>query len=181
MRPGIAGALGLADTARNWPLFLGDAMNRRHFMTTLCIGALTAGIAQAASYEESVVAQLRAQGYGKILVERTLLGRVKISASMNGGHREIILNPRTGEVLRDLWIAAGGAGSIPALIGNNSGASGSSDGSGSDGSGSGADDDGDSGGDSGGGQDDEDEDSSGNSGSGNGGGDDDGGDDDNDD
>ncbi len=176
MRPGIAGALGLADTARNWPLFLGDAMNRRHFMTTLCIGALTAGIAQAASYEESVVAQLRAQGYGKILVERTLLGRVKISASMNGGRREIILNPRTGEVLRDLWIAAGGAGSIPALIGNNSGASGSSGGSGS-----GADDDGDSGGESGGGQDDEDEDSSGNSGSGNGGGDDDGGDDDNDD
>ena len=173
MRPGIAGALGLADTARNWPLFLGDAMNRRHFMTTLCIGALTAGIAQAASYEESVVAQLRAQGYGKILVERTLLGRVKISASMNGGRREIILNPRTGEVLRDLWIAAGGAGSIPALIGNNSGASGSSGGSGS-----GADDDGDSGGESGGGQDDEDEDSSGNSGSGNGGGDDDGGDDD---
>lgn len=177
MRPGIAGALGLADTARNWPLFLGDAMNRRHFMTTLCIGALTAGIAQAASYEESVVAQLRAQGYGKILVERTLLGRVKISASMNGGRREIILNPRTGEVLRDLWIAAGGGGSIPALIGNNSGASGSSDGSGS-----GADDDGDSGGESGGGQDDEDEDSSGNSGnSGNSGGDDDGGDDDNDD
>lgn len=97
-------------------------MNRRHFTAALCLGLLTAGMAQAVSFEDAVVAQLRAQGYRTIEVERTLLGRVKISASQTSGRREIILNPRTGEVLRDLWIAAGGSGSMPAII---SGASGS--------------------------------------------------------
>lgn len=76
-------------------------------------------MAVAASYEDSVVAQLRAQGYKRISVETTLLGRVKISAVLNGGRREIILNPRTGEVLRDLWIAADGDVSAPRISSSN--------------------------------------------------------------
>jgi hypothetical protein len=72
------------------------------------MGAISASMAVAASYQEAVIAQLRAQGYKKIVVETTLLGRVKISAAFKGGRREIILNPRTGEVLRDLWISPDG-------------------------------------------------------------------------
>lgn len=72
------------------------------------MGAISASVAVAASYQEAVIAQLRAQGYKKIVVETTLLGRVKISAAFKGGRREIILNPRTGEVLRDLWISPDG-------------------------------------------------------------------------
>lgn len=96
-------------------------MNRRHFLTVLCAGYLTAGMARAASFEDSVVAELRSQGYTTILVERTLLGRIKISATRKSGRREIILNPRTGEVLRDLWIAAAGGSSVSSIISGNGG------------------------------------------------------------
>lgn len=46
-------------------------------------------------------------GYSDILVSRTLLGRVKIEADGDEGRREIIVNPRTGEILRDLFLRLG--------------------------------------------------------------------------
>lgn len=144
---------------------------------------MTATTVFAASYEDSVIAQLRAQGYKRISVERTLLGRVKITASLNGGRREIILNPRTGEVLRDLWIGADGGVSLPTIASNTGGGgnAGGGDDSGGDGGGNagGGDDNGgdDNSGDSGG--DDNDEEDDDNSGSGSDDGDD--GDDSNDD
>ncbi|KMW59895.1 hypothetical protein AIOL_000044 [Candidatus Rhodobacter oscarellae] len=45
--------------------------------------------------------QLRIDGYEKVVVTRTWLGRVRIIAEKTGVTREIIINPRTGEVLRD--------------------------------------------------------------------------------
>ncbi|PYF09458.1 hypothetical protein C8J30_10830 [Rhodobacter viridis] len=50
---------------------------------------------------DDVVAQLRAQGFKQINVSRTFLGRVKIEAQAPAVHREIVLNPKTGEILRD--------------------------------------------------------------------------------
>lgn len=125
-------------------------MNRRYFLTVFCLGAVTAGMAVAASFEESVIAQLRAQGYKNITVERTLLGRVKISAKLKNGHREIILNPRTGEILRDLWIGADGGASSPQIAatnpdnGSGSGDDDAEDDDDADGDGSGGDSGGDS-------------------------------------
>ena len=107
------------------PFLLGDVMNRRHFLSVVCLGAVAGTMANAASYEDTVVAQLRAQGYKQIKVERTLLGRVKISAALDGGRREIILNPRTGEVLRVLWIAAEGGASVSSIVKSNTGTTGS--------------------------------------------------------
>ncbi|MFN7224851.1 MAG: hypothetical protein ACK4MS_12600 [Paracoccaceae bacterium] len=79
-------------------------MNRRLFLA-LGFAAICSGQAAfARSFSDSVVAQLKKRGYVKITVERTLLGRTRILAERNGGRREIILNPRTGEILRDLWI-----------------------------------------------------------------------------
>lgn len=115
-------------------------MNRRHFLTVICLGAIAATTAQAASYEDQVIAQLRAQGYDQINAERTLLGRVKISAQMNGGRREIVLNPRTGEVLRDVWFPGADAASVSNIIRDTSGEQGSGSGGGS---GHGGDDGGD--------------------------------------
>ena len=66
----------------------------------LCI---TAPAAFSQTYEQKIVSQLRTQGYQQIMTERTLLGRVRIVALQNGTQREIVLNPRTGEVLRDAW------------------------------------------------------------------------------
>ena len=87
-------------------------MNRRDFLRHCAAGAVGAafmvGTAVAESFEGSVVAQLRGQGYREVNVERTMLGRVRIVAAKNGGTREIILNPRTGEILRDVVQAQDG-------------------------------------------------------------------------
>lgn len=86
-------------------------MDRRKFLIVSMAGMLMGVPAVAQSFSDSVVNQLRKQGFGRITTERTLLGRTRIVAIGNGGRREIILNPRTGEILRDLWIVNGSGGS----------------------------------------------------------------------
>lgn len=132
----------------------------------------------AADFADAVVAQLQQQGYGRIETEVTWLGRVRIVAERDNASREIILNPRTGEILRDLWLLTNGQAGRSLLIG--SGEDDDKDGSGS-GQGQSGDDgsDGDDSGDDGsddGSDDDSDDDGSDNSGSGSSGSD--GGDDD---
>lgn len=158
-------------------------MNRRVFLGH-CVGGVfcvvfTASAAVAESFQSSVVAQLRGQGYREINVETTMLGRVRIVAARGGASREIILNPRTGEILRDVVLAAdgrvepeiaGGDGSGKGSAGDD-GSEGSGDGSGDDGAGDDGAEDGDSGG-HGDGKDGDSNDSSGKGGDGAGGGDD---------
>jgi hypothetical protein len=76
-------------------------MDRRQFLT----GALTVAVLPAAAVaqtaEAQVIEQLKRQGYRRIEVYRTLLGRTRIVASGARGHREIILNPSSGAILRD--------------------------------------------------------------------------------
>ncbi|MFN3846654.1 MAG: hypothetical protein ACK4RZ_12675 [Paracoccaceae bacterium] len=81
-------------------------MNRRLFLSLGLAAVCFGQAAFARSFADSVVAQLKKRGYRNISVGRTLLGRTRITAERNGGRREIILNPRTGEILRDLWIKA---------------------------------------------------------------------------
>jgi|LauGreDrversion4_2_1035121.scaffolds.fasta_scaffold981847_2 hypothetical protein len=71
-----------------------------------------------ADYVESVSAQLQRQGYVQISVSSTLLGRARIVAESKAGYREIIMNPRTGEILRDVWLAAE-ATSGPLIVGSD--------------------------------------------------------------
>ena len=59
--------------------------------------------AQARDMATSIIRQLTGQGFVNVVQERTLLGRVRITATRNGGFREIIFNPKTGEILRDFW------------------------------------------------------------------------------
>ncbi len=126
-------------------------MNRRILLLGLMsTGALaaTTGTAMAASFAEDIVAQLTKLGFSNITTETTWLGRIKILASRSDGVREIILNPRTGEILRDAWMPLNeGAPRRTVLddVGTDDG------GSGHDGSGSGDDGGGDTGGDGGGG------------------------------
>jgi hypothetical protein len=77
-------------------------MQRRVFFSGLLSAALMAGAAMASDFQASVLAQLRAQGFSDIQVETTWLGRLKITAQRRGAGREIVLNPRTGEILRDI-------------------------------------------------------------------------------
>ena len=96
-------------------------MKRRVFLSLGLAAIVAAGPAFAQSLTDSIVAQLRQQGFKRIQVERTLLGRTRIRADGTDGRREIILNPRTGEILRDLWTSSssGSGGSI--INGQNSG------------------------------------------------------------
>ena len=155
-------------------------MNRRTFVNTLAAAStmvLAGHAAFAATFAEDVVNQLTQQGFHNIAVATTWLGRMRIVAGRPDGTREIILNPRTGEVLRDTWQAAGDGAAKPIIDdiasatddgqdtnggdGSGSGSgSGSGDGSGS-GSGSGSGDTGDNSGDDTGGNNGEDGDGKG--------------------
>lgn len=64
---------------------------------------LTAMPVSADGLSDSVLSQLRQQGYNEIEMSRTWLGRTRIVARRDGERREIIINPRTGEILRDFW------------------------------------------------------------------------------
>lgn len=131
-------------------------MKRRTLLTRLgVVTALQLGLAAAAfaaSAADQIVAQLRGQGFAKIEVEQTWLGRTRILAERGNASREIILNPNTGEILRDLWLTksgkdtsnvqiGGGNGTISSGSGGTSGSSGNGGSGGSGGSGGGDDDD----------------------------------------
>lgn len=78
-------------------------MRRRRFLFGTAAAIMAAGPAMAQSITDRIVAQLRDQGYEEIRVSRTWLGRAQIRARSGSGEREIIVNPRTGEILRDYW------------------------------------------------------------------------------
>lgn len=100
-------------------------MNRRNFLIAAAAFTLLSTTAARADYVEDVVEWLTAQGYSNIQVTRTLLGRVKIVAAKGSGYREMICNPRTGEILRDIWIDGNGEVHPPTVTSDSSGSSGS--------------------------------------------------------
>ncbi len=59
--------------------------------------------AMAQSMQDVIVQQLVDQGFHRIRINTTFLGRVRIVATSDTRSREIIFNPRTGEILRDYW------------------------------------------------------------------------------
>lgn len=117
-----------------------EKMKRRQVLAGLFAAAggqfCAANAAVAASFAEQIVSQLRAQGFGDILVETTWLGRTRILAERRDLRREIILNPNTGEILRDLWSSKSGGTVQIGRIGDddegNSGHGGGSDDDGGD-------------------------------------------------
>jgi hypothetical protein len=120
--------------------------------------------AYAATSEESIVSELREQGFTRVEIRRTLLGRTRIVATSPTYEREIVLNPASGVILRDYWKVRGSAGNDgpSSLVGRpnlrDGGNRSASDNSGRGSSGSGRDDADD---------DDDDNSGSGSSGSGN--------------
>lgn len=85
-------------------------MKRRAFLAGLG-GLACAAPARADAPLDRVLRDLRRLGYDDISVSSTLLGRTRILAEGGAATREIILNPRTGEILRDLWMPKpGGSG-----------------------------------------------------------------------
>ena len=90
---------------------------RRVNLTLACLAvALCGSTGFAATYEERVVVQLRAMGYTDITVSFTMLGRAQILAVNQQQTREIVLNPRTGEILRDYAQGPAGSNDVPAPV-----------------------------------------------------------------
>jgi hypothetical protein len=85
----------------------------------------------AAGPAEDWAALLRAEGYAQIVVRRSLLGRIWIIATGPDGTREVVIDPFTGEVLRDFTTStryadrgrdgAAGNGPAPAATGAGGG------------------------------------------------------------
>jgi len=116
---------------------------------------VTAAPVLGAGLADQFSAELKAAGYKDIRVSRTLLGRMRVIGMRGGFKREIVFDPRTGEILRDLTVKVGSG------FGWGSDSSSSSDSSGSSGSGSSGssdDDDKDDDDNSGSGSDDDDDD-----------------------
>jgi hypothetical protein len=117
-------------------------MTRAIPLLATTLAAFLAASAAFADYEQDIVRQLQGMGFSRVEVSRTLLGRVRITAAGADGTREIILNPNTGEILRDLWLRQDGRSSDRALLDGGGGSDDRSSGSGSSGGwSSGSDDD----------------------------------------
>lgn len=82
-------------------------MLKRAFLLGLLFAPLPL-MAQTASVQDQIIGQLRDQGFTRIEVSRTLLGRVQLHATSDQLERELVFNPVTGEILRDYWEPHGG-------------------------------------------------------------------------
>lgn len=68
----------------------------------LCLSTvLLAGPVMAQDIQTQIAQQLRAQGFDSVEISKTWLGRLRFEGSDGTQRREIIVNPRTGEILRD--------------------------------------------------------------------------------
>lgn len=76
-------------------------LKRLFFILVICVATPIATQANANPFSDSVVLQLKKQGYGEVRVGRTLLGRIRIIAIGADNRREVIVHPITGEILRD--------------------------------------------------------------------------------
>lgn len=77
-------------------------MSLRAAMVALLTAVLfSAHPAKADADLDDLVNKLKAQDFSEITVSRTLLGRIRVTASGNGQSREIVINPSTGAILRD--------------------------------------------------------------------------------
>jgi hypothetical protein len=82
------------------------------------------GVAGAEAPADSILRQLREQGYVEFSVDRTWLGRIQVIAlAPDGTRREIVVSPNTGEILRDYIEASDGGSSTPRILDRPAGGS----------------------------------------------------------
>ena len=109
----------------------------------LALAAPLPALAGGGDVAGQVTRQLVDQGYDRVEMHRTLLGKIVVTAIGRGHEREIVIDPRNGALLRDLVRDAdGGTERVGlAVVDDNDSRSGSRSGSGSGSSGGGSSDD----------------------------------------
>lgn len=60
----------------------------------------------AQTVEERVLTSLKTEGYTRIVRLKTFLGRTRIVALRAGHIREVVINPTTNEILRDVELVS---------------------------------------------------------------------------
>ncbi len=70
-------------------------------LALLCLLGTLAVTPVVAETRDSVIAELSSEGYSEIRISRTWLGRLRFVATGPDGQREIVLNPASGEIMRD--------------------------------------------------------------------------------
>ena len=139
----------------------------KRIIIPLVVAAGLIGPPVHAATADAIVTELREQGYRQIEIRRTLLGRTRIIATSPSYDREIVLNPSTGVILRDLIRVRDKArddDEFESVVGGGDSRDGRSGSSSSGGSRDDSDDDDDDDDNSGGGGDDNDDSDSGSSG-----------------
>ena len=118
-------------------------MDRRKFLVLVTAFSLSGTMPAWADKQDDIVERLIEAGFGDIEITRTLLGRVRITGTKGNMWRELVINPRTGEILRDVTTVAEGGKSKSGSSqgGGRSSNSGSGSGDGKDDSDDGGDDD----------------------------------------
>lgn len=82
-------------------------IRRRALLTAVALLVASTALAHADEVGD-IVRWLRGLGFVEVVTSRSLLGRVQIRATGPIGTRELVVNPRTGEILRDVWVDAEG-------------------------------------------------------------------------
>ena len=86
----------------------------KRFLTAVVVWAALAATATAQDVAGSLLAQLSAQGYEVVYMQRTWLGRMRVVAENDAIRREIVFNPGTGEILRDYAVTLASLSDAPA-------------------------------------------------------------------
>lgn len=76
-------------------------MTRRGFLLSGASLLATCGPSLASTAEDEVAARLRRDGYRILMRKRTWLGRIRFKARKGQTVREVVVDPTSGEVLRD--------------------------------------------------------------------------------
>ncbi len=83
-------------------------MNGPKLLALVLGGLIAASPVFADGLADKIARRMVQLGFGDVQVEGTFLGRARITGTRAGVSREIIVNPNTGEILRDLWLGADG-------------------------------------------------------------------------
>lgn len=91
---------------RRWLFFIrtGSIVILLTLIASFGVAQNDASLSSEKTIEEKYTARLKQQGFQEIEIERTWLGRLRFYAYAPGVERELVVNRKSGEILRDYWL-----------------------------------------------------------------------------
>ncbi|MBF9033888.1 hypothetical protein HKCCE2091_06520 [Rhodobacterales bacterium HKCCE2091] len=91
-------------------------MRNTFILVLAALATAGAAAAQTADPVDRVLSDIAGDGYEVRLVERTWLGRVRILAGRAHSLREVVVDPRNGEILRDMTQVSGAEAPVSVAV-----------------------------------------------------------------